>query len=247
MQHERRRVTPAKRCSALEEEKRDLSRRFEDRAAAAAREQAEARAKWQEELERKLRAEAAREAEALKLRLVEERDSQIDLVIRRLDEETSAASRAAAADFARRESEMTQAHERSLRHRASESAWMDKFTDLKEQHEALSRALQTAKERETSARQEVAEVTARLAEARTVQQRQEAELRKQHAEDRAADVREADRQRRRISELERRIEEAEDECAMAVAESAAGGAPSSIRCTPVSDRRLQGRMRLLQV
>ena len=204
---------------AFEEEKRDLARRQEDRAAAAAREQAEARATWQEELEAKLRGEAAREAEALKLRLVDERDSQIDLVIRRLDEETGAASRAAAADFARREAEMTTAHERSLRAiRASESAWMDKFTDLKEEHAASGRTLEVVKQRALDARREVAEAEAQLAEARAAAQRQEAELRKQHAEARAEDVQEATRQRRRVAELERRVEEEEDERAMAVAE-----------------------------
>ena len=203
----------------FEEEKRDLARRFDDRAAATAREQAEARAKWQDELEAKLRAEAASEAEKLKMRLVTERDNQIDLVIRRLDEESGAATRAAAADFARRETEMASEHEKSLRQiRASESAWMDKFTNLSEEHKRTVRALELAKAKQDAALQSAAEMEAKVAEMRAAMHRQEADIRKQNAEARAQDVKEAERQRRRISELERQVEEEQDENAMAVAE-----------------------------
>jgi len=125
-----------------------------------------------------------------------EGDVQIDLVIRRLDEETGATTRAAAAaNFQRRVDEMEREHEEDVRAlRSSESrcgwtsTWMDKVTQMMTKtHEVLQGRLDMVGRRVAEEERRRAELDAELSECRREIHTRMSSLRKEHAEVRMKD------------------------------------------------------------
>jgi hypothetical protein len=201
------------------EDRTSLERRHEDALSDIRRRAEEERLEWRARESTKYEESQAQEVAVMREELVQERDAQIDLVIRRLDEETGRKQSEATISFTRRMEEMKKEHSRDLRAlRASESAWMDKCTHATQAHDITREQLQRVETRHADAEDQRGLMAAELAESRRMVQTKVSELRREHAEARTEDVRRQESLERTVSALERRLEAASDELAMAVGE-----------------------------
>ena len=203
----------------FQEEKKSITRRNEENMAEIKKRREEEREEWRLKTIKQLEEEKRNELEDMKKSLLLERDEQIDLVIRRLDEETGATNRAAAANFQRRTEEMERDHEDNVRAlRSSESTWMDKVTQMTKTHEVLQGRLDMAGRRADDEERRRVELDAELSECRREIHTKISSLRKEHAEARMEDVRRQESLERAVLQMERKLEESSDEREMAIAD-----------------------------
>ena len=215
----------------LEHERREeLSRRFleekmnlklvhEENMVCMKRRTEEDRQDYQTQLKKQFMLEQAAEIETIKTTMMEERDEQIDLVIRKLDEETGQASRAAANHFQQqiKEMEVEQNRERKAI-RNSETSWMDKCTHLSNTLEVQAGRLDVCGRRKEEIERKHSELEIELVNCQRTVQTALAKLRKEHAQARLEDVRRQESLERTVVQLERKVEECSDEQAMVVGE-----------------------------
>ena len=150
---------------------------------------------------------------------MQERDEQIDFVIRKLDEETGQASRAAASNFQNQMHAMKHEYEKEKKAlRNSETAWMDKCTHVIQTKESLSGRLEmmTRKYADNERLKEELEL-------KVISGKQEihtacARMKKEHQAARFEDVKRQEHLEKLIVQLERKLESTNDETAILIGE-----------------------------
>ena len=201
------------------EERASIERRHEDTILDIRRRTEDERNEWKKNEKIKFVEIKKNEINDIQKELTIERDEQIDLVIRRLDEETGRNQRESSNTFTTRLEEMKKEHELDLRGvRASESSWMDKCTLLTEEIETNKERLSIIDSRYNKVDCKRAEAEAELSELHSSISIQISNLRKEHANVRREDVKRQESLERTVSLLERKLEEANDNLVIVVGE-----------------------------
>jgi 5-azacytidine-induced protein 1 len=150
---------------------------------------------------------------------MQERDEQIDLVIRKLDEETGQASRAAANNFQRRLEELEKESEREKKAlRNSETSWMDKCTQLSKEKEMINERFEKMMRKLDESERKCNEMEIELAESKRSIHTSISKLKKEHSEARFEDVKRQESLEKTILQLERKLEQSSDEHAILLGE-----------------------------
>ena len=202
----------------VSEERDKAMKRFDEQRVKERREETLERERILREEREVLKREFEDAKDNLHRHLEKETANEIDVVVKRLDEETTQAQRRAAAEYEQRLQELERTHAAGLRKaRESEGSWMRKYSELMKSNEMIQRA-RAQEERENGKKmarlqEEMRRAKEEADQAKEVVGEREKALRREYAEKRSSDLSDRKALSREVRDLRTSLAKAQDEYA----------------------------------